>query len=680
MQVLLLGHRHSEEMQANKSSRAAKPSHRISSATTRPQSLSKAIGADANSTEGINHQSRKFSSYRSQKENEQKSDYYNSVFQKSLPSQFTDLESRLGELQEELKRTKDQLSLSESSRKRAQQEAEEAKKQILIFSSKLEESQHQLIELSAAEDDRIQELRKLSQQRDKAWQSELAALQNQQSIDMAAWSSAIKERQKLKSEIEMFVKSEAAMAEQLESTNSELCAVKEDILEKNSAIERLKFQIAETKSAEVKATESLNEALLQLDMSKARVNELEAMVKKLQANQRFEQEEEKLKNNLLPPSASELMEKLETLSSEGESKLESELKEAKAEIANLKSELINKDEGLQNLQSIDMAAWNSAIKEGQKLKSEFEMFVKSEAAMAKQLDSTNSELQAVKDEILEKNSAIERLKIQIAERKSAEDKATKSFNEALLQLEMSKSRVNELEDKVKKLQANQNFEQKEEQLKNNVLPLSVNELLEKLETLSSEGESKLESELKEAKAEIANLESKLTHKDEDLRSISHMNKKLNDEIRARVNQVEAEFSSKITQAAVDISELKARLSDKEVEIQKLSDENNLIKMETGKKEMKEMEGIKSYEAEMEAELRRVKQHSDQWRKAAETAAAILMAESHGRIVERTGSVDPQSFYDGRNLMRSPILDEIGETSRSKNHNVLTMIGGFWKKS
>lgn len=496
-------------MQANKSRRASEPSHRTSSATTRPNSLSKAAGSDVDSFAGIN-QSRKISYHRSQKENEHHSHCSNSVLEKRRPSQFSHLESQLGELKEELKRTKDQLASSELCRKRAQQEAEEARKQLIIMSSKFEDSQRQLIELSAAEDDRIQELRKISLERDKAWQSELEALQNQQSIDMAAWSSAIKERQKLKSEMEMFVKSEAAMAKQLETTNSELQVLKEEIMVKNSAIEKLKIQIAERGRAEAKAKESLYETQLQLEKSKARITELEEMVKILQA-----------------------------------------------------------------------------------------------------------------------------------------DQLTR-------------------------------FNQKEEQVNNNLLPLSANDLIDNLKTVSNERESTLESELKEAKAEIANLKSKLANKDADLRSISHMNKKLNDEIRAQVSQVEAEFGSKITQAAIDVSELKASLADKDAELQKLSEESNLIKIEM---EKKEIEAIKSYEAEMEAELRRVKLHSNQWRKAAETAAAILMAGNHGRVIERTGSVDPQYFYDERNLMRSPILDEIGgDLPRSKNHNVLTMFGGFWKKS
>ncbi|GJZ25952.1 interactor of constitutive active ROPs 2, chloroplastic-like protein, partial [Tanacetum coccineum] len=44
-------------------------------------------------------------------------------------------------------------------------------------------------------------------------------------------------------------------------------------------------------------------------------------------------------------------------------------------------------------------------------------------------------------------------------------------------------------------------------------------------------------------------------------------------------------------------------------------------------------------AEMEAELRRLKVQSDQWRKAAEAAAAMLSGGANGKFVERTGSLD-----------------------------------------
>ncbi|KAI4968229.1 hypothetical protein ZWY2020_005341 [Hordeum vulgare] len=84
---------------------------------------------------------------------------------KKRPSRQTELDSKVNQLQ----KTKEQLSASESRRGQAQQEDDEAKKQGQDASSKLEESQCQLVELSAAKETRLQELRKIQQERDRTW-------------------------------------------------------------------------------------------------------------------------------------------------------------------------------------------------------------------------------------------------------------------------------------------------------------------------------------------------------------------------------------------------------------------------------------------------------------------------------------------------------------------------------
>ncbi|KAI7997093.1 hypothetical protein LOK49_LG10G01814 [Camellia lanceoleosa] len=142
--------------------------------------------------------------------------------QKKRPSKLSELESQLAQLQEELKKAKDQLSSSESWKKQAQQEAEEAKKQLAAMSAKLDESQQQLMELCASEEDRVQELRKISQDRDRAWQSELEAVQKQHSMDSTALSSAINEIQKLKIQLDRVSESESAQADYAQSAHAEI--------------------------------------------------------------------------------------------------------------------------------------------------------------------------------------------------------------------------------------------------------------------------------------------------------------------------------------------------------------------------------------------------------------------------------------------------------------------------
>ncbi|XP_019248404.1 PREDICTED: tropomyosin-2-like [Nicotiana attenuata] len=103
---------------------------------------------------------------------------------KKPPVRVTDLETELAQLQDELKKVKDQLTSSESLKRRAQIEAEEAKNQLAAMSEKLEESEKQLVELSDSEDARILQLRKISQDRDRAWKSELEAIQKQHEYEL----------------------------------------------------------------------------------------------------------------------------------------------------------------------------------------------------------------------------------------------------------------------------------------------------------------------------------------------------------------------------------------------------------------------------------------------------------------------------------------------------------------
>ncbi|KAL0338405.1 UNVERIFIED_CONTAM: Interactor of constitutive active ROPs 3 [Sesamum angustifolium] len=53
----------------------------------------------------------------------------------------------------------------------------------------------------------------------------------------------------------------------------------------------------------------------------------------------------------------------------------------------------------------------------------------------------------------------------------------------------------------------------------------------------------------------------------------------------------------------------------------------------------QLDAAQATNSEMEAELRRLKVQSDQWRKAAEAAAAILSSSNNGKYVEKAGSFD-----------------------------------------
>jgi chromosome segregation ATPase len=198
--------------------------------------------------------------------------------------------------------------------------------------------------------------------------------------------------------------------------------------------------------------------------------------------------------------------------------------------------------------------------------------------------------------------------------------------------------------------------------------------------------------------------------------------------------MQPELEAKLMRSITDIAELKASLMDKENALQSLAEENETLKMQAGKTEdelqqkyeaaMAELELAKAAEqdvrmrlglvteeadkssrraaraseqldaaqvtsGEMEAELRRLRVQSDQWRKAAEAAAAALSGpgggdnNGMGRTVERTGSLEPEYNNSiGGKLMSSPFSDEVDESSpkRRNSGGVLRRMSGLWKKS
>lgn len=204
------------------------------------------------------------------------------VTEKKRPSRLTELDSKVNQLQDELKKTKEQLSASEARRCQAQQEAEEAKKQGQDVSLKLEESQCQLVNLSAAEESRLQELRKIQQERDRTWQAELEAFQKQQSVDAAALSSALSEIQRLKLQLEVTVQSDTARAKQCEHADSELEALKQEMELRLATIEALKVNISESDKAAADANAMATETKLQLETAKATIDTLLAEGARLQ--------------------------------------------------------------------------------------------------------------------------------------------------------------------------------------------------------------------------------------------------------------------------------------------------------------------------------------------------------------------------------------------------------------
>ncbi|XP_024985409.1 interactor of constitutive active ROPs 2, chloroplastic-like [Cynara cardunculus var. scolymus] len=212
--------------------------------------------------------------------------------EKKRVGRVSELEIQLAQLQEEFKKSKEQLNESESCKKRAHHQAEEAKKHLSAMSAKLQESQQQLDELWACEESRIQELRKISQDRDRAWESELKAVQKHHSMDTATLAAVINENQKLRIQLQKIGETEANQAKHGE----EVQTLRLELSETLDLVEELKIQLNESKDSEARALELVSQTQEELDMVKSRdagnLTEEEAVVA---ANAEMESEIRRLK-------------------------------------------------------------------------------------------------------------------------------------------------------------------------------------------------------------------------------------------------------------------------------------------------------------------------------------------------------------------------------------------------
>ncbi|KAG8647296.1 interactor of constitutive active ROPs 2, chloroplastic [Manihot esculenta] len=554
--------------------------------------------------------------------------------EKKCPNRLPELELQLLQLQEDLKKAKDQLNTSETWKRRAQQDAEDTKKQLLAMSAKLEESQQQLMELSTSEDVRVQELQKISYDRDKAWQSELEAVQKQHSIDSTALASAMNEIQKLKGQLEMVVESEAVQTKHAESAYAELEGLRMELTETLSIAKKLKTELSDCRESEAQALELGGKTQMQLETANATVEMLQ----------------------------SDGIKSMEAYTS-----LSLELEQSRAQVKSL-------EEFVLKLQS-------DLVYSGKKLLS---LTGDVEASGERGENEEKKQLEA------ELNS----LKFEMGQLRSA--------------LEASETRYHE------------------EYIQSTLQIRSAYEQVEQVKLESGKREAELEAELKKAKSNMEELRSNLMDKETKLQSISEENEGLNLKIgkNQQPSDGESELTMEIKNLEHDIAELKACLLDKETQLQSITEQNEMLKMEVKKGVMErsqvhdeaaalaetakaaeqealvklshlteevdksskraarlteQLDAAQAANTEMEAELRKLKVQSDQWRKAAEAAAAILSAGKSGKIMERTGSLENNCNTIG-GIMGSPYLEDMDDDSpKKKNGNMLKKIGVLWKK-
>ncbi|KAI3986165.1 hypothetical protein MKX01_004309 [Papaver californicum] len=552
--------------------------------------------------------------------------------QKKRPSKISGLESHLAKLQEDLKAAKDQLGSSESCKNLAQQEAEEAKKQLLALNAKLEESQRQLLEKSVSLETRLEELQKVSEEHDQTLQSELEDVQKQHSMDSATLASALNEVERFKVQLDMTIESEATETKYVEITKAEILSLKSELAETLKLVENLNIQLRDCKESEAKAQELVDETLVQFQTVKETAEILR----------------------------SEGLEKMEAYNS-----LSSELDKSKVKI-DLLEEVVSK------LQ-LDLANANQKNHSG---------------------DNEN-------------NWTIPDGKIGEADQLEKELKSKK------LQVEQLASTI----------EANE-LKYHEEQILSTTEINNAYELVDHIKSEASLREDELEAEIKKTRACIGELKAALMDKETALQSILEENELLNMKIvKNQSSDIQSELESELKRSKEDFTDLKAWLMDKETEFQSILEENKNLKSEVKKKELEngkgndetiakaeaaraaELEAMKKLgyvkqeadessrraarvaeqldaaqasNAELEAEMRRLKVQSDQWRKAAEAATAVLSTGNNGRFMERSGSMD-SNYHPVTGKLSSPYSDLDDDSPKKKNTNVLKKIGILWKK-
>ncbi|ANM70942.1 hypothetical protein ISN44_As05g055460 [Arabidopsis suecica] len=499
------------------------------------------------------------------------------VSEKKRPSRITELELLVSQLQEELKKAKDQISVSETSKKQAEQEAEESRKQLQEVSSKLEESQNQFVETSALEEetDKTGSLVFQSVSQECDWEFSATA------GERAGLAAVAHEIRQLKLQIEMVASSEAGHVKQAELYNSEVQLLRGNLMDTLFHVENFRNQLKDCEISEAETEALATETLRQLENAKKAVEELKSDG---------------------------------TKAVESYKKMAVELEQSKSRMVWLEA-LVNK---LQN-NPADLENHEILLKDYESLR--------------------RGESNEMDEEVSSLRCEVERLRAAL----EASDKKDQEGNvEASSRLRI---------------------------------------------------QAELQSELKIAKSEIDELKARLMDKETELQFISE--ERDNFSMKLMKNQKEIDVEAELKKLREAIENLKADLMDKETELQIVSDENETLKSDIHKSETdvqdaflklgiameeadksskkavrvtEQLEATQASNSEMETELRKLKVQSNQWRKAAEAATAMLSAGNNGKFAEN---------YNQTNSPYSEDIDD--ELTKKKNGNVLKKIGVLWKK-
>ncbi|CAN4119908.1 unnamed protein product [Withania somnifera] len=534
--------------------------------------------------------------------------------QKSPKSLESKCPSNVTELESQITQLKKDLKDKLSS-------SEACKKQAEV---EVKESKEQCTMLSSEPD---QPLKKLVEQPSSEitcptdhQKSSIETIQKQDSVNSTSLASALDEIKELKAQLETVSLSEATKIKNAEAAQTELQSLKQNLADTLLLMEDLKKQLKDSKDSEAQAQALVSETLLQLESAKKTAEALRS-------------------------DGNKFVEAYNAISSE--------LDQSKAH-ANSLEDLVCK------------------------LQTDTGNFGESEIV---KIDESKETIEAEQSCL---KSEVERLR---ADLEAAEIKYNEEKNRRTLEIR------------------------------------SAYELVEQIKSMSKQKEDELHGELQNFKTQIEELKANLMDKETELQGICEENEHLIMKLEnAQSGKGENELEKELQRSRLDIENLKANLMDKETELQNILEENEILKSETDKKESTlgkvkdevadELESAKSAErealmklrymneevdksnlrvarvteqleaaqasnAEMEAEHRKLKIQSDQWRKAAEVATAMLSNGNNGKFMERTGSMD--SPYSPCKISSPYFEDMDDDLLKRKNPNMLKRIGELWKK-
>ncbi|KAH7519538.1 hypothetical protein FEM48_Zijuj08G0047700 [Ziziphus jujuba var. spinosa] len=173
--------------------------------------------------------------------------------------------------------------------------------------------------------------------------------------------------------------------------------------------------------------------------------------------------------------------------------------------------------------------------------------------------------------------------------------------------------------------------------------------------------------------EINMLKAKLQEKEKEVEVFGQANESLKNQLNEATSNISS-AQAKEEEMTLKLNQLEAELEASKVNAAQLTEQ------------LKAVEGAKEA---LEAEMKKIRVQTEQWRKAADAAAAVLAGgvEMNGRIAERCGSMDkhfggsfetPGGGYAG--FVGSPADDlDDGFGSGKRKGSGIRMFGDLWKK-